>query len=240
MAIDFAAQIHALTGFDADSTSDTETGDDFNVLAAQWMNDATREVVNLLPPNLLERVSKVSSAFAPNTGIDIASKVLSVIRTRNIEGTPQFDNPGDVFVCRQILHSLSHKALDPDSLEYATETDPVYYIEPQVDDTAAKIKILPASTANIAKVSMVDYPNWTTGSGTYQVTSATSINNFPDEAEYLVVLKASIFAAEYQLAIEEDVVIYLPIIANLKQEYQQGILALQSGSIVPPKKQGAR
>ena len=141
MALDFAAQIHALTGFDADSTNDTETGDDFNVLAAQWMNDATREVANLLPPNLLERVSKVSSAFAPNTGIDIASKVLSVIRTRNTEGTPQFDNPGDVFVCRQIPHSLSHKALDPDSLEYATETDPVYYIEPQVDDTAAKIKI---------------------------------------------------------------------------------------------------
>tara|TARA_R100001594_G_scaffold146395_1_gene197733 strand:+ start:30 stop:746 length:717 start_codon:yes stop_codon:yes gene_type:complete len=226
MALDFAAQIHALTGFDADSTNDTETGDDFNVLAAQWMNDATREVANLLPPNLLERVSKVSSAFAPNTGIDIASKVLSVIRTRNTEGTPQFDNPGDVFVCRQIPHSLSHKALDPDSLEYATETDPVYYIEPQVDDTAAKIKILPASTANIAKVSMVDYPVWTTGSGTYQVTSATSINNFPDEAEYLVVLRASIYAAEYQAVIEEDPELYLPIIQNLKQDYMQGLQAL--------------
>ena len=226
MALDFAAQIHALTGFDADSTSDTDTGDDFDEMAAQWMNDATREVANLFPPNLLERLSKVSSAFAPNTGIDIASKVLSVIRTRNTEGTPKFDNPGDVFVCRQISHYLSHKALDPDSLEYATETDPVYYIEPQVDDTAAKIKILPTSTANIAKVSMVDYPVWTTGSGTYQVTSATSINNFPDEAEYLVVLRASIYAAEYQAAIEEDPELYLPIIQNLRQDYMQGLQAI--------------
>jgi hypothetical protein len=226
MAIDFAAQIHALTGFDADSSNDTETGDDFNVLAAQWMNDATREVANLLPSNLLERLSKVSSAFAPNTGIDIASKVLSVIRTRNTEGTPKFDNPGEVFVCRQIPHYLSHKALDPDSLDYATETDPVYYIEPQVDDTAAKIKILPASTANVAKVSMVDYPVWTTGSGTYQVTSATSINNFPDEAEYLVVLRAAILAAEYMLMSEEDPEIYLPMIQNLKQDYNQGLQAI--------------
>ena len=30
------------------------------------------------------------------------------------------------------------------------------------------------------------------------------------------------------------------VVSNLKQEYQQGILALQTGSVVPPQQQGAR
>ena len=30
MALDFAAKIHAVSGFNADCTSDTDTGDDFD------------------------------------------------------------------------------------------------------------------------------------------------------------------------------------------------------------------
>ena len=50
--------------------------------------------------------------------------------------------------------------------------------------------------------------------------------NFPDEAEYLVVLKAAIIAAEYQASAEEDPELYLPIIQNLKQDYMQGLQVL--------------
>ena len=52
MAWNFAEQIHSLTGFDAASTSDSETGEDFNLLANQWCVDAAKEVIILLPGEL--------------------------------------------------------------------------------------------------------------------------------------------------------------------------------------------
>ena len=73
------------------------------------------------------------------------------------------------------------------------------------------------------------------GSGSnINIKTATSIANFPDEAEYLVVLRAAIFAAEYLLAIEEDVELYAPVLATIKAQYQEGIVALTTGNA--PKK----
>ena len=160
MALYFAARIHALSGFDADSTSDTETGQDFDEHAAQWMTDSIREIINFFPPHLLERCGKITSAsanYTNGTGVETENKVMSVIRTRNTEGTPQFDNPGDVFVCRQIPHTLSHKALDNDSMEFATPTDPVwYYDHASGGDNSVLLKVLPTSSVAVTKVTTVD------------------------------------------------------------------------------------
>ena len=49
MAWDFGAQIHSLTGFDGNLDSASEEGDDYTTLANQWLNDAAREIINLLP-----------------------------------------------------------------------------------------------------------------------------------------------------------------------------------------------
>ena len=51
MAWDYAAQIHALTGFDGnlDSTA-SEEGENYDVLATQWLTDAAKEIINILPP----------------------------------------------------------------------------------------------------------------------------------------------------------------------------------------------
>ena len=57
--------------------------------------------------------------------------------------------------------------------------------------------------------------------------------NFPDEAEYLVVLRAAITAAEYLIAIEEDVELYGAVLTTIKSQYQEGVLALQTGSTIP-------
>ena len=51
MAWDFAAQIHALSGFNADGTDNTETEDAFNESAAQWMTNGAKEVINILSKN---------------------------------------------------------------------------------------------------------------------------------------------------------------------------------------------
>ena len=234
MAWDFAAQIHALTGLDADNTSTSETGETYVLMVNRWLEDAAKEVINLLPAQMLQRCAKASGTngtanYTNGTGVTHHEKVISAIRTRNTESTPQFDNPNDVFVCREIPFLQSHKASDPDSLEYATETDPVFYYEPQPDGTSVLIKVLPSSSAAIAKVYSVDYPT--------MLYTNIKIDNFPDEAENLVVLRAAITAAEYQLAIEEDVELYGPIIGTLKTQYQEAIMALKTGNVIPPPQQ---
>tara|TARA_Y100000593_G_scaffold22772_1_gene45339 strand:- start:519 stop:1304 length:786 start_codon:yes stop_codon:yes gene_type:complete len=239
MAVAFAYRIHALTGFDADAGTASETGQYYRDMTAQWMTDAIVEVMNILPPQLLEKCSKISAAsanYTNGTGVLNEGKVLSVIRTVSTQGTPTF-NSGEVYMCRQIPYSQSFNAGDPDHVESATPTDPLYYIEPQVDNTVARVKVLPTSTAAIAKVISVDYPVFTAGdSGTYDVVNSTAIANFPDEAEYLVVLRAAIFAAQYQLAIEEDDDLYEPIIDSLSKKYEQGITALLTKKLEPAAK----
>ena len=278
MAWDFAAQIHALTGFDADSATDTEAGEDFNVMATQWLTDAAKEIINVLPPHLLKfctsSVSFTSAAVGSEAEVLNTAKVLSVFAGN--------------YEARQIPSTFKHKANDANAIEYATTTDPVFYIE------NSKINVLPASLS--CSYEEVQYPTVT-----YDMSTITSIlltgvtataadptvfsktshglvdgdivklsgfsemteingmvgtvdqqdpntfhingvsadpaettggrvekvnGNFPDEAEYLVVLKAAIIAAEYQASAEEDPELYLPIIQNLKQDYMQGLQVL--------------
>jgi hypothetical protein len=238
MALHFAARIHALTGFDADSTSDTDTGQDFDEHAAQWMTEAIREVIDLLPQHLVERCGKVTSAaveYTNGTGVETENKVMSVQRALGTGFAI-----GQVFICRQIPHTMAHKAADPDSLEHATSTDPVwYYDHASGGDNSVLLKVLPTSSSEVAKVTTVDYPLFTAGdTETYDVSSKTVITNFPDEAEHLVVLRAAITAAEYMLMEEEDPEIYLPMIQNLKQDYNQGLQAL--GVQMAQPQQGGR
>ena len=229
MALHFAARIHALSGFDADSTADTDTGQDFDEHAAQWMTEAAKEVIDLFPPHLLERCGKIASANASltdGTGVETENKVMSVQRALGTGFAT-----GQVFVCRLIPHTSSHKAADPDSLEYATPTDPVwYYDHASGGDNSVLLKVLPTSSSALSKVTTVDYPIFTAGdTETYDVSQKTILANFPDEAEHLVVLRAAISAAEYQAAIEEDPELYLPVIQNLRQDYMQGLQALGIG-----------
>ena len=134
--------------------------------------------------------------------------------------------------CREISPIYAGLTEDPNSMHYATVNDPVYWIASNALD-AGSLFIKPDPTsAQPANVYHISYP-------TVEY-NATLIANFPDEAENLVVLKAAITAAEYQMAIEEDMEVYGVIVSNLKQEYQQGVLILQTGSIVPPQQKGAR
>ena len=125
---------------------------------------------------------------------------------------------------------------------YATATDPVYWTESNSSGNPT-LFVKPTPDANQpAKIMHISYPVFDAdGSGSnINIKTATSIANFPDEAEYLVVLRTAIIAAEYLLAIEEDVELYLPIISSLKAQYQEGVLALTTGSIVPQQQQGAK
>ena len=233
MAWNFADQIHALTGFDADSTSDSETDEDFNLLANQWLVDAAKEVINILPPKLKMKCVKIT-ALTSSTPMDLDSA------GEILHATRENADSGYHIGCREINPIYGGSADDSSSLHYVTATDPVYWVE---SDTGGdpKLFVKPTPTSNQpARIHHVAYPpNSTTWDGSNLPGASTSISNFPDEAEYLVPLRAAITAAEYLLAIEEDVELYAPILATLKTQYQEGVLALQTGSIIPQQK-GAR
>ena len=240
----FASQIQALTGYEAKSSAatDSETTDDFAVLAAQWMTDACKEVINIFPSALLDRISNLTAAnedYTDGTGIIHEGKVIGAIRTVSAESTPTF-NAGEVYVCRPISNLQSYKYADPDHLEFATPTDPVFYVEPQTDGNAGKVKVLPTSSLAVAKVMEIDYHTFVASGGQeYDITAQSTIPNFPNEAEYIVVIRAAIYAAQYLLANEQDEDLYEPIIESLEKRYKQAIDALQTKKIdAAPKKGG--
>ena len=218
----FKAQIESLAG----ATTDSEIN--------QWMNDGAKEIINILPQKLKHKSGTITSlANSTPMDMDAVGEILHVTRL-------SADSGGYRIPCREMNPMYSGLATDSSSLHYASATDPVYWTESNSSGNPT-LFVKPTPDANQpAKIMHISYPVFDAdGSGSnVNIKTATSIANFPDEAEYLVPLRAAITAAEYQLAIEEDVELYMPIIATLKAQYQEGILALQTGSIIPQQKRG--
>ena len=61
MAWSFSDEIHALTGYDADSTSTSASGETFVVHTNQWLTEGAREVINNLPSNLQRLCTSMQS-----------------------------------------------------------------------------------------------------------------------------------------------------------------------------------
>jgi hypothetical protein len=238
MAVSFGEQIHALTGFDGDSASASEIGENFDDVTAEWMNSAAKEIINIMPVEMKYKCSTVTNLYIGNTDttmdLDGKGHVLQVTRENA--------DSGYYATCRQIEPWKGDLSNDPsDIINYATSTDPVYWVESNSSD-ASTLFVKPTPTATQpAKVVHISYPVFDAdGSGSnINIKTATSIANFPDEAEYLVVLRAAITALEYQVVMEEDPELYLPLIQNLKQDYNQG---LQMSGVIQaqPQAQGAR
>jgi len=222
MAWKFADQIHALTGFDAESTNDSETGEDFNLLANQWLVDAAKEVINAFPPELKMKCVKMKALNSSSPmDLDSAGDIFHVTRENADDGYH--------IGCREIHAAYAGSSSDSSSIHYSTVNDPVYWIE---SDTSGdpKLFVNPDPTANQhARVHYLSYPpNSTVWDGSNLPGNATSISNFPDEAEFLVPIRAAITAAEYLLAFEEDPELYGPIIKVLKMQYEEGLSSLST------------
>ena len=82
MAWKFADEIHALSGFDAESGTDTETGEDHNLHATQWLKEGLRAVINQFPNDLKIQCSTRSTLNNSATTLDLDDKgeVLFVTR----------------------------------------------------------------------------------------------------------------------------------------------------------------
>jgi len=144
-----------------------------------WLTDGAKEVINAMPPNLLILCSAEATPFTPQApGSESSASALNtgkVFNVRRNDGT--IDQP-----CRMILSNVKGRASDPHDMDYATATDPVYYLE------SNNLNILPSASSAVGKYSEVQYPAVAYGDSAIAV--------FPDEAEYLVVLYAAMKAVE--------------------------------------------
>tara|TARA_R100000458_G_scaffold14527_1_gene12345 strand:+ start:932 stop:2257 length:1326 start_codon:yes stop_codon:yes gene_type:complete len=156
----FDAQIQDLVG----TFSDQDAMD-------QWMMDGVREIINILPPHLKEACyskQTFTSAAANSESETILTNQIGSVFAGSVEA-------------RRIRPMDKHKAADSGSVEYASATDPVYYVE------GGKINILPASSSGVYYV--IANPS-------IDASAVSTISNFPNEAEYLVVLYASVKALQ--------------------------------------------
>jgi hypothetical protein len=189
MAWDFAAEIHSLANYNADDASTTGTsGEVLSAHATQWLTDGAKEIINQLPAKLKAKCSTISIINATNgTTLDLDDKgdILNVTRLSANSG-------GYYKPCREIPAQYGDLANDSTDLNYyATASDPVYYITSNSSDVAT-LFVKPTTTdAQPANAYHITYPT--------VAFNSTAIANFPDEAEYLVVLYAATKACLYQM-----------------------------------------
>ena len=110
----FEAQVEALTGLSIDgSSAPTQTE------LTQFLTDGAKEIINYLPKHLLPLCSAEETFTSGTPNTLNTGKILNVFR-----------NDGDIKQpCRQIDSSYKGRVLDSDDMDYASVTDPVYYIE---------------------------------------------------------------------------------------------------------------
>jgi len=144
-------------------------GDDTAI--SSWLQDGAKEVVNFIPQPRLEQVASTAS-FTGSIDIE-GKKVIAVLRK-------DAGNNNYIIPCHRISSSKRNRVKDSNDMEYATASDPVYYLS---DD---ELFTLPASAAS--NDSRLDYINFDFSAVTYD---QSSITNFPDEAEPAVVLYAT-------------------------------------------------
>ena len=159
-----SAQIQDLVGSFTDETA-----------MDQWLEDGAKEIINALPRNLQKLCTSIQSFTSVAAGSEAETlntgKVFSVFA-------------GSVD-CRKIDSTLKYRAEDSGRIDYATSTDPVYYVESNF------INVLPTSLS--CKYEEVQYPS------SIDADSDSAIASFPDEAEHLVVLYASLKALQQQM-----------------------------------------
>ena len=136
-----------------------------------WLGEGARYVISKQPSQLWRLFAKEDAAFAPTTGLEVENhKIVGVFRN---DGT--IDQPA-----RQIDESLRGRVLDSADINYATITDPNWYVDYSTTATPT-LKIVPVSaTTTIGKVIRLSFP-------TIDASADSSINGFPDELEDIVV-----------------------------------------------------
>lgn len=158
-----------------------------NDALSDWLTAGARLVLNAMPIHKLERIA--SNTNFTNSQDTEGKRIISVLRK-------DANNSNRYMPCRELQPSQMGKVHDSSYMEFASTSDPAYIIHNQVINT------FPESVAsNDSRVVSIN-TDITVAHG------ATSIDNFPDEAEYAVVLYAARQALERKVSdanADEDV-----------------------------------
>ncbi len=209
----FEEQIESLTGLTISSTGTTPTQDE----VSQFLKDGVKDVINKLIEISPAETSKFTTTThdSENNGIAITGKSISIVR--------EHDSTSILRPCTLISSQDRYEATDVDSIKYRSAYNPGYYI------LDGKIFSVPASASgnNDLIVTQVTYPSINYLN--------SSIINFPDEFEYLVVLYAAMKSLESKMAeytiTEEDSELAQAIglnIAALGKQYNEALLVKSS------------
>ena len=138
----------------------------------QFLTDGAKEILTALPTGKKMMYSTSSALDNSTTYLTLGgSEVLGVMRDDGTINQP----------CRRVSSSMSGRAQDSADMSYGTTTDPVNNI----------LSIFPEPSSTGATVQTLAYPAVAYGD--------SSITKFPDEAEYLVPIYASIKAIQNAL-----------------------------------------
>ena len=161
----FSAQVVDLVGTFSDETA-----------LDSFITEGANEVINAMPRSMLERVAE-ETAVTDGTTTSEGHKVLHMLRN---DGT--IDQP-----CRAIPARKRGKVQDSSDMEFATTSDPAYWVQD------GKFNIFP--NGNGLLVSVPTYSQ----SSPLDASGISTITNFPNEAEYLVTLYAAIKALQQNM-----------------------------------------
>ena len=167
----FSDQVEALTGITISASGTNPTNDQLS----QYLVDGTKDVINKMIVARPEEINKFTATThdANDSGITVTGKIVSVVR--------EHDSTSILRQCTPISAGLRYEATDTDSLNYRSAYNPGYYT------LNGKIHTVPVSASgnNDSIVTQVTY-------AINQGHSSSSIDAFPDEYEYLVVLYAAV------------------------------------------------
>ena len=179
----FSAQVVDLVGAFSDETA-----------LDSFITEGANEVINAMPRAVMERVAEETTVVDGTTPSE-GHKILHVLRN---DGT--IDQP-----CRLVLASKRGRIQDSSDMEFATTSDPAYYIQD------GKINIFPNGNGKMASVPTYSQSSPLDASG------ISTITNFPDEYEYLVTLYAAVKALQQNMTAKHGNSDITTAIGNMKQ-----------------------
>jgi hypothetical protein len=162
----FSAQVVDLVGAFSDETA-----------LDSFITEGTNEVINAMPRAIQERVAE-ETTFT-NTVSSEGHKILHVLKN---DGT--IDQP-----CRKVPAFKRGKIQDSSDMEYATSSDPAYYIQDSL------VTLFPTGSGG----KLVSIPTYSQTSP-LDASGISTITNFPNEYEYLVTLYAAIKALQQNMS----------------------------------------
>ena len=223
----FAERVEAISGVE---TSDITEG-----LLSTWLSESAKEVINILPPQVLYIASKTETVLPPVLGGEVDSH--TTVPQSRILGVERLHGVAHIkYECREIPFTDSGKAQQNSGyMEEATAESPAFF---RLNNAIYILPILEETQAGSAFgfVTYVDYPT--------VEHDDPSIDNFPVEVEHLVVLKTAVKAKFWQIAQankEEDLEVatsHTNHMSALNQEYTMCLQNYLGGFQINIKEQG--